>query len=75
MVLLQQGQQNLQLQLKVQLNMVFEDKEITIPADATFTSGTEIREIDLYDFGLYITGVPGEKGLMIKVETWIQFLP
>jgi hypothetical protein len=46
-----------------------EDKVIEIAADETFTSGTEIREIDLYDFGLYITGIPDEKGLMIKVET------
>ena len=46
-----------------------DDKIITIPADTDFKTGTEIREIDLYDFGLYITGVPGEKGLMIKVET------
>ena len=45
------------------------DKEIEIAADSTFTSGTEIREIDLYDFGLYISGIAGEKGLMIKVET------
>ena len=46
-----------------------DDKIITISADETFVAGSEIREIDLYDFGLYITGITGEKGLMIKVET------
>lgn len=46
-----------------------EDKVIEIAKDTDFKSGTEIREIDLYDFGLYISGIAGEKGLMIKVET------
>ena len=63
------GTAKLTITIEGSIEYGIEDKIIEIAADETFTSGTEIREIDLYDFGLYITGVPDEKGLMIKVET------
>lgn len=63
------GTAELTITIEGSIEYGIEDKIIEIPEDETFTSGTEIREIDLYDFGLYITGIPDEKGLMIKVET------
>ncbi len=63
------GTAELTITIEGSIEYGIEDKEIVIPADKDFKSGTEIREIDLYDFGLYITGIAGEKGLMIKVET------
>lgn len=39
----------------------------TWAAAATFTSGTKLYEIDLYNFGLLIGGVSAEDGVMIKV--------
>jgi hypothetical protein len=45
------------------------DKIITFAKEEAFTSGVKLYEIDLYDFGLYISGIQGENGLMIKVET------
>ncbi len=43
------------------------DTTITWAADETFVSGTKIYEIDLYNLGLFITGVAGEAGVSIKV--------
>lgn len=39
-----------------------DDLTVTLPAGAI----GDLFEVDLYDFGLYITGVAGEKGIMIK---------
>ena len=44
-----------------------DDVEVKWEADDTFTSGTKIYEIDLYNLGLLIGGVSGEKGVMIEV--------
>lgn len=37
-------------------------------ADDEFVSGTKIYEVDLYNFGLFIGGIAGEDGIMIKVD-------
>lgn len=43
------------------------DIEVEFPADANFTSGEKLYTIDLYNFGLYISGVKGEDGISIFV--------
>ncbi|MFA5195172.1 MAG: hypothetical protein WC401_05180 [Bacteroidales bacterium] len=43
------------------------DTEVEWAADETFLAGTKIYEIDLYNFGLYISGEAGEDGLTIVV--------
>lgn len=43
------------------------DIEVEFPADANFTSGEKLYTIDLYNFGLYISGVEGEDGISIFV--------
>lgn len=44
------------------------DIEVEFPADSDFTSGEKLYTIDLYNFGLYISGVKGEDGITIFVE-------
>jgi len=43
------------------------DTTVTWIADAAFLAGTKVYEIDIYDLGLFISGVTNEDGLMIKV--------
>lgn len=43
------------------------DIEIEFDEDSTFTSGEKLYTIDLYNFGLYISGVEGEDGISIFV--------
>lgn len=52
--------------IKGSLQYGIDDVTVTWAADNTFTSGTKIYEVDLYNFGLFITGVAGEKGIMIE---------
>ena len=40
----------------------YPDITVTLPAGSI----GDLFEVDLYDFGLYISGIAGEKGLMIK---------
>jgi hypothetical protein len=49
------------------LNYGIEDVTVTWAADAEFTSGSKIYEVDLFNFGLMIEGVSGEDGVSIKV--------
>jgi hypothetical protein len=44
------------------------DIEIEFDEDENFTSGEKLYTIDLYNFGLYISGVEGEDGITIFVE-------
>lgn len=44
------------------------DIEIEFPAESDFISGEKLYTIDLYNFGLYISGVEGEDGITIFVE-------
>ena len=44
------------------------DIEIEFDEDSNFTSGEKLYTIDLYNFGLYISGVEGEDGISIFVE-------
>jgi len=43
------------------------DIEVEFAADSNFTSGEKLYTIDLYNFGLYISGVEGEDGISIFV--------
>lgn len=52
--------------IKGSLQYGIDDVTVTWAADAEFVSGTKIYEVDLYNFGLFITGVAGEKGIMIE---------
>lgn len=52
--------------IKGSLQYGIDDVTVTWDADAQFISGTKIYEVDLYNFGLFITGVAGEKGIMIE---------
>ena len=45
------------------------DIEIVFAADSNFTSGEKLYTIDLYNFGLYISGVEGEDGITIFVAS------
>lgn len=53
--------------IKGSLEYGITDVTKTWAADATFVSGSKIYEIDLYNFGLYISGVSGEDGITIVV--------
>ncbi len=45
------------------------DVTVVFAAEPAFTSGTKIYEVDLFNFGLFISGIAGEHGLSIKVVT------
>lgn len=44
------------------------DVEVSFEADSDFKTGEKIYEINLYDFGLFISGVDGEQGITIVVD-------
>lgn len=44
------------------------DTVVSFAAEATFTSGVKIYELDLYNYGLHISGISGEQGLSIVVN-------
>ena len=54
--------------LKGSLRLGIPDEVVVFAKDETFTSGTKIYELDLYNFGLYIGGVSGEDGLIINCD-------
>ena len=61
--------------IKGSLRNPFDDVVVNIPADTTFTSGTRFYEVDLYNFGQYITGVTGEDGISIyPFNYYFQYL-
>ena len=51
-----------ELVIEGSLEYGIDDVTVTLPAGAI----GDLYEIDLYDFGLYITGIAGEQGIMIK---------
>lgn len=44
------------------------DVVVSFEADSDFKTGEKIYEINLYDFGLFISGVDGEQGISIVVD-------
>lgn len=52
--------------IKGSIQYGIDDVTVLWEADATFQSGTKVYEVDLYNFGLLITGVAGEQGIMIE---------
>lgn len=60
--------------IKGSLEYGIPDYTKTWTADNTFTSGTKIYPVSLYDLGLRIGGVSGEDGVSIKVvDKTLQF--
>ncbi len=54
--------------IKGSLRNPFDDVAVTWAADADFVAGVRLYEIDLYNFGQYITGITGEDGISIVVD-------
>lgn len=52
-----------QFKIKGSIQYSIDDVEVTVPAGAV----GDLFEVDLYNFGEYITGVVGEAGVMIEV--------
>jgi len=44
------------------------DVEIAFATDSSFTTGERLYELNLFDFGLYISGIEGEDGISIEVD-------
>lgn len=52
-----------QFTIKGSIQYSIDDVEVTVPAGAV----GDLYEVDLYNFGEYITGIVGEAGVMIEV--------